>query len=134
MEAFFELRIYKIFPGKMKEWLDLMEGTIIPFQVSKGMVIHGSFVDDDDDETYIWIRRFSSLKSKEKLYKDVYESEEWLNEMVDKVGELIDRNRTVVRNLKSTELSGSCNNRFWNCRKRGDAVLCRWRPEHPHRV
>ena len=105
MEAFFELRIYKIFPGKTKEWLDLMEGTIIPFQVSKGMVIHGSFVDDDDDETYIWIRRFSSLKSKEKLYKDVYESEEWLNEMVDKVGELIDRNRTVVRNLKSTELS-----------------------------
>ena len=45
------------------------------------------------------------LKSKEKLYKDVYESKEWLNEMVDKVGELIDRNRTVVRNLKSTELS-----------------------------
>ena len=105
MEAFFELRIYKIFPCKMKEWLDLMEGEIIPFQVSKGMVIHGSFVDDDDDETYIWIRRFSSLESKEKLYKDVYESEEWLNEMVDKVGELIDRNRTVVRNLKSTELS-----------------------------
>ncbi len=67
----------------MKEWLNLMEGTIIPFQISKGMVIHGSFVDDDDDETYIWIRRFSSLKSKEKLYKDVYESKEWLNEMVD---------------------------------------------------
>ena len=37
--------------------------------------------------------------------KDVYESKEWLNEMVDKVGQLIDRNRTVVRNLKSTELS-----------------------------
>ena len=28
MEAFFELRIYKIFPGKMEEWLNLMEGTI----------------------------------------------------------------------------------------------------------
>ena len=105
MEAFFELRIYKISPGKMKEWLDLMEGTIIPFQVSKGMVIHGSFVDGDDDETYIWIRRFSSINSKEKLYKDVYESEEWLNGMADKVGQLIDRSRTVVRNLKSTELS-----------------------------
>ena len=105
MEAFFELRIYKIFPGKMEEWLNLMEGTIIPFQISKGMVIHGSFVDDDDDETYIWIRRFSSINSKEQLYKDVYESEEWLNGMADKVGQLIDRSRTVVRNLKSTELS-----------------------------
>ena len=105
MGAFFELRIYKIFPGKMKEWLDLMEGKIIPFQISKGMVIHGSFVDDDDDETYIWIRRFISINSKEQLYKDVYESEEWLNGMADKVGQLIDRSRTVVRNLKSTELS-----------------------------
>ena len=105
MGAFFELRIYKIFPGKMKEWLDLMEGTIIPFQISKGMVIHGSFVDHDDDETYICIRRYSSINSKEQLYKDVYESEEWLNGMADKVGQLIDRSRTVVRNLKSTELS-----------------------------
>ena len=57
MSAFFELRTYKVFPGKMKEWLRYMEKTIIPFQVSKGMVIHGSFSVQDDDETYIWIRR-----------------------------------------------------------------------------
>ena len=38
MSSFFELRTYKIFPGKMEEWVKYMEATIIPFQVSKGMV------------------------------------------------------------------------------------------------
>ena len=31
--AFYELRQYKIKPGKMEEWLKIMEGEIIPFQV-----------------------------------------------------------------------------------------------------
>ena len=41
MKSFFELRIYQVNPGKMKEWVELMEKVILPFQVSKGMVIHG---------------------------------------------------------------------------------------------
>ena len=36
MGEFFELRIYQVLPGKMSDWLELMENTIIPFQVSKG--------------------------------------------------------------------------------------------------
>ena len=30
MSAFFELRTYKVFPGKMKEWIKFMENEIIP--------------------------------------------------------------------------------------------------------
>ena len=41
--AFYELRQYKVLPGKMNEWLNLMESEIIPFQISKGMVITGSY-------------------------------------------------------------------------------------------
>ena len=43
MNAFFELRTYKILPGKMTEWVEFMEKTIVPYQVSKGMVINGLF-------------------------------------------------------------------------------------------
>ena len=105
MDAFFELRTYKILPGKMKEWLNFMEGSIIPFQVSKGMVIHGSFTVEEDEETYIWIRRFKNEQEREILYKNVYESDEWINNMVGKVEKLIDRSATVVRRLKSTDMS-----------------------------
>ena len=105
MNAFFELRTYKILPGKMKEWLNFMEGTIIPFQVSKGMVIHGSFTVEEDTDTYVWIRRFENEQERISLYKKVYESDEWLTGMDKTVEKLIDRSATVVKRLKSTDMS-----------------------------
>jgi len=71
--AFYELRKYKIRRGKMNDWLRLMEGEIIPFQVSKGMVITGSFRGEADDSVYIWLRRFNSEKERKRLYQAVYE-------------------------------------------------------------
>ena len=52
MSEFFELRIYQVFSAKMIEWLELMENIIIPFQVSKGMIIHGSFIENSFDRFY----------------------------------------------------------------------------------
>ena len=57
---FFELREYRMMPGQKQNWVDYMEDVIIPFQVSKGMVILGSFVSRDEDDLYIWIRRFEN--------------------------------------------------------------------------
>ena len=54
---------------------------------------------------YIWIRRFKNLDHKQKLYKDVYESDEWINNIAPKVEKLIDRNTIVVHNLSPTALS-----------------------------
>ena len=122
MSEFFELRIYQVFQGKMTEWLELMENTIIPFQVSKGMIIHGSFKENSFDKfyldngkremktlenrnIYIWIRRFKNLDHKQKLYKDVYESDEWINKIGPRVEKLIDRNTIVIHNLSPTALS-----------------------------
>ena len=122
MSEFFELRIYQVFPRKMTEWLQLMENTIIPFQVSKGMIINGSFKETSLDRfhlengkrvmktlenrnLYIWIRRFKNLDHKQKLYKDVYESDEWINKIAPKVEKLIDRNTIAVHNLSPTTLS-----------------------------
>ena len=122
INPFFELRIYTVFPGKMKDWVSYMEKVIIPYQISKGMLIHGSFIEKNIDEfmiidgirkmkrtentnKYIWIRRFESEEQKEKLYKKVYESYKWINEIGPKVSQLIDRNSIIVRNLNSTKLS-----------------------------
>ena len=103
--AFYELRQYKIKPGKMEEWLAYMEGEIIPFQVSKGMVITGSFRGEKDDSVYVWIRRFESEAEREKLYKAVYESDFWKNTVSPKVGELIDRSAINVQRIVPTRLS-----------------------------
>jgi hypothetical protein len=50
--VFFELRHYKVKPGKMDGWVKIMEEQIIPFQVSKGMVICASFRGETDDSAY----------------------------------------------------------------------------------
>jgi hypothetical protein len=46
--AFYELRQYKVRPGMLEGWVKIMEEEIIPFQVSKGMVITGSFQGETD--------------------------------------------------------------------------------------
>ena len=63
--AFYELRQYFVRPGKMDEWVKIMEEEIIPFQVSKGMVICGSFRGETDPSVYVWLRRFESEQQRE---------------------------------------------------------------------
>jgi len=65
--AFYELRQYKVLPGKLDEWVKIMEEEIIPFQVSKGMVITGSFRGETDESKYVWLRRFESEAEREAL-------------------------------------------------------------------
>jgi hypothetical protein len=102
---FFEIRQYPIRPGKMDEWIEFMQTKIIPFQVSKGMVITGSFQGEEDKSVYFWIRRFESEADREKLYEAVYQSDYWKNDISPKVPELIDRDGIVVQRVLATSLS-----------------------------
>ena len=103
--AFYELRRYRVMPGKMDEWVRYMEQVIIPFQVARGMVIVGSFRGEQDDTTYVWLRRFESEAERERLYAAVYESAEWEQEISPQVGALIDRSAIEVTRLVATSRS-----------------------------
>lgn len=103
--VFYELRRYEIRPGKMAEWLDLMEQEIIPFQVAMGMVISGSFRAEQDDGTYVWLRRFESEAERERLYEAVYKSDHWLQNLTDRVGQCINRDTIEVTRLTPTTMS-----------------------------
>jgi hypothetical protein len=102
---FFELREYHCLPGKRNEWVKMMEETIIPYQISKGMVVIGSFAGEQDDDTYIWIRRFASEEERERLYTAVYQSGYWQKEIAPRVGEMLDRSKTRVTRLLATPKS-----------------------------
>ena len=102
---FYELRQYRTKPGPRQNWVDFMEEVIIPFQVSKGMVIAGSFVGEEEDDLYIWMRRFDDEAQREQLYEAVYGSDEWTNDIAPKVGELLDRDKIVVTRIEPTPKS-----------------------------
>ena len=103
--AFYELRQYKVLPGKMEGWVNIREQENIPFQVSKGMVITGSYRGETDESVYVWTRRFESEAEREALYKAVYESDFWKTQIAPKVPEYLDRSAIQVTRIVSTPKS-----------------------------
>jgi hypothetical protein len=101
----FELRQYRMKPGQRERWVKFMDEVIIPYQISKGMVIVASFAGEEEDDLYVWIRRFDSEEERVRLYKEVYENDYWQKEVAPQVGEMIDRSRTVVTRLTPTPKS-----------------------------
>ena len=102
---FYELRQYRIQPGQMDAWIKLFEEGILPFQVSKGMVISGCFQGEEDKSVWIWLRRFESEAERERLYKAVYESDEWKNNIAPKIPALMDRSGLNVQRIVPTQAS-----------------------------
>ncbi|MGC2198834.1 MAG: NIPSNAP family protein [Stellaceae bacterium] len=103
--AFYELRQYKVLPGMLDEWVKIMEEEIIPFQISKGMVICGSFRGETDPSVYVWLRRFESETEREALYKAVYETDYWKTTIAPRVSNCLDRAAMVVTRIVPTAKS-----------------------------
>ena len=103
--ALYEFRHCKLREGRMEDWLDLMQGEIVPFAVDCGMVFCGSFRDEEDPIAYYWIRRFDDEEHRDALYKVFYGSERWQNDLSPRVGELLVREDTVIRRMVPTSLS-----------------------------
>src|SRR2546430_15169211 len=88
--AFYELRQYKVRPGKMADWLKAMEEEIIPFQVAKGMVITGSFRGETDDSVYVWTRRFASRAQPRAPLKEGFAKGQWEEEIEARLPRFLD--------------------------------------------
>lgn len=99
-----------------------MDYVVIPFQKDKGMNIHASFILNStdniffligevevtskiDDSRYVQIWSFRNEDEKNKLYKAVYQNEEWMNDLDPRAKQLMNLNKIVVHNLSPTEMS-----------------------------
>ena len=103
---FFELRQYRTRPGQRAAWVQFMEEEIIPFQVSKGMVILGSFVGQEEEDLYVWIRRFESEDERKRLYEAVYDSAHWKNHIAPRIPDMLYREQIKVSRIEATPKSG----------------------------
>ena len=102
---FFELRQYRVRDGQRENWVKLMEDKIIPFHIAQGMVVIGSFVGEQEDDLYVWIRLFESEEQRIALYEKVHQSDYWQNDIAPLVGDMLDRERTQVTRLEATPKS-----------------------------
>ncbi|MGI6368679.1 MAG: NIPSNAP family protein [Anaerolineae bacterium] len=97
--AFFELREYRMRPGQRDKFIQYMDEVVIPFQISKGMIVVGSYAGEQEEDLWVWIRRFECEEERERLYAAVYQDETWTGTIGPAIGELIDRSKTVVRRI-----------------------------------
>ncbi len=101
----FELRQYRLKPGQRERRVKWMEEKIIPYQVSLGVAVLGSFVAEDDPDLYVWIRRFASEEERERLYTAMYESLTWINEIEPVNDGMVIREKIQVTRLRATPRS-----------------------------
>ncbi len=100
-----ELRQYRIFPGKRDEWVKFMEERLIPSVVAFGVVVVGSFISQDDEDVYIWIRRFEDEAHLEAYRTTYFAMDEWTNELLPRVQEMLDAPRMLVTRIEPTAKS-----------------------------
>jgi hypothetical protein len=103
---FYELRRYQIQPGKRDEFASYMARVVIPFQTSRGMVIPAAFLDEENADIYVWMRRFESEEQRESLYAAVYQSERWETEIAPFVKPFLVPDGITVSRLIPTPDSG----------------------------
>ncbi len=101
----YELRQYTCTAGNREAFIKVMEEDIIPFQVSQGMVILASFAGEEDENTYVWMRRFKDEDERLKLYDAVYKSDHWNKVIAPKIGNMLDRTGIKVTRLTPTAKS-----------------------------
>ncbi|MGC5168101.1 NIPSNAP family protein [Luteimicrobium sp. DT211] len=92
----FELRFYTAVPGRRDELADYMDEVVIPYNREHGVDVVASFVDEEHDDGYVWIRRFPDEESRVAQYAAVYEGQRWNDEIAPRVMTLMQRERAVV--------------------------------------
>ncbi|MEZ0110103.1 hypothetical protein ABH920_004117 [Catenulispora sp. EB89] len=102
---FYEIRRYQVQPGRRDEWVRYMEDVVMPFQQSKGMTVTASFIDEEDDDGYVWIRRFEDEAEREALYAAVYDSDGWKDDIGPAVHKLLIVEKSVVTRVVPTPAS-----------------------------
>jgi hypothetical protein len=103
--VYYEIRRYQAQPGRRQEWVRYMEDVVIPFQASLGMDVTASFVDAEDEDGYVWIRRFEDEAQSEALYAAVYEHDRWKNEIGPVVYDLLILEKSVITRVVPTPAS-----------------------------
>ena len=73
----FELRFYAARPGRRDELARYMDEVVIPFNTARGVEVIASLVDEQNENGYVWIRRFQDEAHRKDRYVAIYEDPEW---------------------------------------------------------
>lgn len=73
----FELRIYKMQPGRRDDLVALFDRVFVAAHAALGMRILGTFEDLDDADHLVWLRSFSDMAARGRLLEAFYSGPVW---------------------------------------------------------
>lgn len=79
-----EIRTYTLHPGKRPEFVAWFEDEVAPAMEAAGMTILGSFEAIEDDDVFVYLRRFVDEEERDRLTAAFYSSEAWLSGMKER--------------------------------------------------
>jgi hypothetical protein len=94
--AVIEIGIYKIHAGKRDEFVKLYDEELLPAQREFGFDVVGHFVSLDDEQTFVWLRRFSSREERQRMTDEYYGGDLWRNELCPRALPLIEDYSNVI--------------------------------------
>jgi hypothetical protein len=90
------VRIYTIHQGKREEFVKLYDEVLLPAQRQFGLEVLGQFISLDDDQTFIWLRRFDSQQERQRKWDEFYGSDLWRNQLGPRANPLMQDTSNVI--------------------------------------
>lgn len=93
---FYEIRTEHARTGCGVQLVRYMDEHVIPLHREMGMHVVGSFTVIDDENAFVWIRRFRDVADRERILDAVHQHPRCAS-MVDTVSALTDRSESTIR-------------------------------------
>jgi hypothetical protein len=93
---FYEIRTEYARPGCGAGLAGYMDETVIPLHRELGMTVVGAFTVIDDEDTFVWIRRFEDPADRERILDAVHQDPRCAA-VVDTFSALVGRTESTVR-------------------------------------
>jgi hypothetical protein len=95
--VWYEIRRETALPGRGRELARWMEEHVIPLHQAGGMTVVGSFVDADDPDAFVWIRRFRDDEDRRATVERVHRDPAFETSVGARARELLAGDAVTVR-------------------------------------
>jgi len=95
--VFYEIRLETAAPGRGKELARWMDEQVIPVHEAAGMVVVGAFTDTDDEDAFVWIRKFRDAEEREEVVDRVHQDPLFETDIRLRLGHILAGEAVTVR-------------------------------------
>jgi len=91
-----EMRIYKTKTGCRAQFVEILKSKSLPAHAEIGMKILGPFLSVEDPDTFVFMRGFPDMASRDPMKAKFYGGELWKNELENLIMPMLEKYEVTV--------------------------------------